>query len=278
MMENRRTIKIFFLVMAALSSVGCFGVRQLDVMEGYEGFKNLHPDMAAVEQAGGTEAITLDLIVPETAGCVPLMLHDGEEKEQRGHFRCMVFAVTTGEEKDGLKRKYKSMGKDEGDPQKMGFSMMQYGATLQTVLEKQLGSHFGEVSINRVDALSGSSAIVNQESTFYYKFWRSDEKTMVLTLTATPAGGGLPVSVSQEVTSEMGNGHLAWMIPLGVLTFPIGYAIGLGVFSNMETDLIERVIGEAMDKAAGALAARLAGQVAVNSDNHYRVHLSVSYL
>ncbi len=277
-MKTRSLIKVFFLVIIALSSIGCFGVRQLDVMEGYEGFRNLHPDMAAVEPAGGADAIALDLIVPETAGCVPLKLHDGEEKEKRGHFRCKVIAVTTGEEKDGLKRKYKSMGKEEGDPLKMGFSMVQYGATLQAALEKQLGGHFGEVSVNRVDALSGSSAIVNQESTFYFKFWRSDEKTMVLTLTATPAGGGLPVSVSQEVTSEMGNGHLAWMIPLGVLTFPIGYAIGLGVFSNMETDLIERVIGEAMDKVARALAARLAGQVAVNSDNRYRVHLSVSYL
>ena len=277
-METRRLIRVFFFVAAALSSIGCFGVRQLDVMEGYEGFKNLHPDMAAVEPAGGTEAIALDLIVPETAGCVPLMLHDGEEKDEKGHFRCTVFAVTTGGEKDGFKRKYKSMGEDEGDPQKMGFSMVQYGATLQTALEKQLGGHFGEVSVNRVDALSGNSAIVAQESTFYYKFWRSDEKTMILTLTATPAGGGLPVSVSEEVTSEMGNGHLAWMIPLGVLTFPIGYAIGLAVFSNMETDLIERVIGEAMDKAARALAARLAGQVAVNRDNRYRVHLSVSYL
>ncbi len=277
-METRRLIRVFFFVAAALSSIGCFGVRQLDVMEGYEGFKNLHPDMATVEPAGGTEAIALDLIVPETAGCVPLMLHDGEEKDEKGHFRCTVFALTTGGEKDGFKRKYKSMGEDEGDPQKMGFSMVQYGATLQAALEKQLGGHFGEVSVNRVDALSGSSAIVAQESTFYYKFWRSDEKTMILTLTATPAGGGLPVSVSEEVTSEMGNGHLAWMIPLGVLTFPIGYAIGLGVFSNMETDLIERVIGEAMDKAARALAVKLAGQVAVNSDNHYRVRLSVSYL
>ncbi len=277
-MEIKRLIDVVFLIVAALSSIGCFGVRQFDVMDGYEGFKNLHPDMAAVEPAGGTDAIALDLIVPETAGCVPLMLNDGEEKEQRGHFRCTVFAVTTGEEKDGLKRKYKSMGEDDGDPQKMGFSMVQYGATLQAALEKQLGGHFGEVRVNRVEALSGSSAIVAQESTFYFKFWRSDEKTMILTLTATPAGGGLPVSVSQEVTSEMGNGHLAWMIPLGVLTFPIGYAIGLGVFTNMETDLIERVIGEAMDKAAGALAAELAGQVAVSSDNRYRVHLSVSYL
>lgn len=277
-MKIKRMIEVVFLVVNALGSIGCFGVRQLDVQDGYEGYKNLHPDIAAVKPAGGADAIALDLIVPETAGCVPLMLNDGKEKEQKGQFRCTVFAVTTGEEKDGLKRKYKSMDKDEGDPQKMGFSMVQYGAVLQAALEKQLGGHFREVSVNRVDALSGSSAIVSQESTFYYEFWRSDEKTMIITLTATPAGGGLPVSVSEEVSSEMGNGHLAWMIPLGVLTFPVGCAIGLAVFSNMETSLIERVIGEAMDKSARALAAKLAGQVAVNGDNHYRVHLSVSYL
>jgi hypothetical protein len=269
---------ISVVVIAVLGSTGCFAVRQFNVKEGYEGYQNLHPELAAVEKKNGNDAIVVDLVVPKTSGCVPLRLKDGGEKESYGDFRCKVSALTTGQEKVDLKQKYKSMDRNEGAPQKMGFAMIQYGAALQRAVENQFAGHFGNVTVNRVDDPPGNATSVALDGTLYFKFWRTDRKTVKLILTATPENGGAPISVTEEVSAEMGNGHLAWMIPVGVLTFPVGFAIGSAVFNNMETDFIERIIGQAMDQAAKSLASKLAGQVASTGNNRYRVYLSVAHL
>jgi len=257
-MAHRRLVCTCVLVFAVLGSAGCFGVRNFDVAAGHEGFAALHPELSAVQPTSGGGSVAVALAVPETTGCIPLRLADGSEKETLGDFRCDVIPVSTAAAKDDLKRAYRELTAEDGEKQKWGVVWESYGETLRAALAKHLGAHYGAVDVQRVDAATDGANGVAQDGTFYFQFWRTDTKRMVITLTATPEGGGAPVTASAEVAAEMGNGHLAWMIPVGVLTFPIGYAIGVLVFDNMETDFTARVVAQAIDEASRKLAAAMA--------------------
>jgi hypothetical protein len=72
--------------------------------------------------------------------------------------------------------------------------------------------------------------------------------------------------------NEMGNGHLAWMIPVGVLTFPIGYVIGAIVFENNYKALVNKTIAEAIDTAAADLSKKIAAHQALYPNQKFEVY------
>ncbi len=93
---------------------------------------------------------------------------------------------------------------------------------------------------------------------------------MLLTLTATPLGGGTPIVVNGECHDELGNGHLIWALGLAVITFPIGSGFVVWGFNSMEAGFVAEVVAMGMDDAAKKLAAELAAQPAI-AGTHFRV-------
>ncbi len=157
-----------YIVMAigfygVLGVMACSNITRIEVDAGYAA---IAPELADSEVSPGSGSITLELIAPETAGCVDVWLNDGEEKEQKGAFRCAIFPLTAddGAEVDAA---YEGMQTSDGKKQKIGLILASYGATLKLALEKRLGERFGTVNVSRKDEPSGDALGVAYEGTIY---------------------------------------------------------------------------------------------------------------
>jgi hypothetical protein len=267
-----KTLGISLFIAIALTTSGCFGVRKLDVKDGYEGFKNLHPDQTAGPAKSGGGSIVVEVSAPQAAGCVIAKTADPKGEEKKGLFTCALFPVNEETAKKEIKAKKDSV---EG-AQNAGLLLLGYGDTLKTALEDHLKANVGNAKVKVTEKATGANPFIETEGVLYQKFWRTDDKRMTVKLTATPSGGGEAITVEKEAMSRMGNKHLGWMIPIGIATFPVGWAVGMAVFNNLEGDFIARVIAQTLHEAAGELAEKLAGQAAATgrADTHWQVTLS----
>ena len=87
--------------------------------------------------------------------------------------------------------------------------------------------------------------------------------------------GSTPLDVTGEGINAMGNGHLAWMIPVGILTFPLGFAIGAMVLENVETQLIGFTVAEAIDNAAAEMSKKIAESPALARSGPIKIVVSM---
>lgn len=76
---------------------------------------------------------------------------------------------------------------------------------------------------------------------------------------AATNGGGPSFSASATPHKANAAAHLAWALPLGLLTFPLGLAIAQPIFMSIYKGMEEAKTIEAIDAASASLAAQLAG-------------------
>ncbi|MCK5690455.1 hypothetical protein KAI87_14345, partial [Myxococcota bacterium] len=106
-----------------------------------------------------------------------------------------------------------------------------------------------------------ASSKIETKFVYYQGMTRTGDKRSVVTLSTDSK------PFEADVVDAIGNGHLAWMIPVGVLTFPIGLAIGSAVLNSVEGGIIERNTAKAIDQAAEQLAEHLARKAAFLGPN-----------
>jgi len=86
---------------------------------------------------------------------------------------------------------------------------------------------------------------------------------------------GNTIEAYGKAMNKLGNGHLAWLIPLGVITFPIGTAIGATIIDNKAMELMNKTLIESIDMAAAELSRKLAAELAAKPDQQYRVYFTL---
>ncbi|MCA9672323.1 MAG: hypothetical protein KC503_42305 [Myxococcales bacterium] len=119
------------------------------------------------------------------------------------------------------------------------------------VLKKRLGSRFDLRFSPRP-----SEGAVTIEAGFDFGFFvpRYTAKTRL----AVRLASGQQLSSDGQGETRFNHGHLGWMIPVAVISLPIGLPIVMAIGGSIHTGLREEALALSVDSAAQKLAARLA--------------------
>jgi hypothetical protein len=155
--------------------------------------------------------------------------------------------VVEGGSSDELRAEYDQLGRENKKPFS-GVVAEGFGATFAQLLEKRLTTR-----------LPGSTAKLGGQGELHATpsgelAVENGEYVVRLKMTLLPAHGAASVSVEGVGKSTVPTGHLAWAIPLTVVTFPIGLLIWPPVVEGIDSSHRAAAFARAMDAAAGKLA------------------------
>ncbi|MBN2520477.1 MAG: hypothetical protein JXB17_08235 [Bacteroidales bacterium] len=255
------------IICIVLLNTGCYSYRVFNLDQGMNDY--LKSDKAIkVPNNISDKSISLTVIASNKCGCYFEKVTDQQEKLEKGPYRCLGFPVTYSNPKDDIKEKVK---KDQAVSQ-VGFIFNSYGDVVKNSLERNLKGYYKNVNIELTDLEKTSEMPVNTKMDYYCEWFRTDDRIAFVKLIAK-SKEGIELAASAKAVNAIGNQHLVWFIPLGVLTFPLGYAIGMIIFDSIETNLISATIAEAIDKASAELSKKMADQIASGTSQNYEIYV-----
>lgn len=255
---------LLWVSLVALSAQsGCFSTTQVsgqDVLEELKGFRGQGASSRPARRIGGE--ISVRLAVGSSLGCILRPTKSGEKAHELGAFECSSFNLTSGREDQQLR----AMGKKLNS--KLALQLTGVDKLLAFVLKEHLSGLFDRVSVMVGGSPAaqpagmnqgGKGALVSPAFVYYSGVWKFSKHRTFVTLTATPQGGGAPITATGHAEWNVSPFHLFWAIPLA-LAFPVGTIITNFVLLHMDNVARLRSIGLAFDRAAKDLAAKMASQ------------------
>ncbi len=238
-----------FLVLAFSS---CYSYQAYDMNKGMEKYLKSNKALP-VEKSYVGNSINVELIAPEIVGCYYEKVLDEVERKEKGPNRCLGFPM----ENKSLLGEIKEKADADGAKSHLGIVFQNFGKQAQVALERHLNAYYDEVNVNLSTTSVDKRSFVNTNMDYYSENMRTANKSMYVNMTIV--GEGIePIDITGVAINQMGSGHLAWLIPLGIITFPLGTIIGSIIFNNNEYALITYTAAEAMDKAAAEISKTLA--------------------
>ena len=259
---------VFAGALLVSSFCGCFGLRVLTIPNAMDDVFNYRKVDA---QQSIEEKVSLTLVSESCYACYYRKTDDAS-KDSEWFMTCNALSVDPENAKDIIKEK---ADKDDNALQ-VGLLFADFSLELKKSLERHLAAHFTNSTVQVEKAKPNEVTSVTASLDFRSKWWRTDTKEAEVVLVAEPANGSGPIQAVGKETVKMGNAHLAWMIPLGVGLFPIGFAIGQGIFTGIETGLMEQITAEAMDQSSEKLAAAIAESYKISGCTEWTVRVAFS--
>ncbi len=142
---------------------------------------------------------------------------------------------------------------------------------IKACLEQQLKAYFNEAIVRLESPEQSNNTQATSVASYYTEWFTTDTKIMYTKLLAISSDGNT-IEAYGKAMNKLGNGHLAWLIPLGVITFPIGTIIGATIVDAKVMELMNKTLIESIDIAAAELSKKLAAELAQKPDQQYQVY------
>jgi|GEM_PF-5744081 len=260
-MKKKSILLAHAVIFILISS--CSTYESFDVSVGYSEYLKT-PKAIAVQENSTNSSISLTVIAPEKCGCYLEKVNKKKEIENDVAYQCIGFPLKT----DDPGKEIKNRVEEDNAKAYVYYIFDSFADVTKICLDKQLKAYFNEVDIE-IKSMNESSDLTSSLS-YYSKWAKSDDKIMLVRLIAKSSDGNI-VEGTGKALNKMGNGHLAWMIPLGIVTFPVGFAIGAIIFDNQFKALMNKTIAEAIDMAAADLSKKFAKELTQNKNQQYEL-------
>lgn len=261
-MRHKLVLIVFTCVFIFTTS--CSSYLSFDVNWGYDKYMET-PKVVAVDNKSDVGQIEISLVAPKDCGCYLEKANHKKQITQDVPYQCKGFVVHS--EDPGKEIRQKAEQDNATAYQYYVFSG--FNDVAKKCLEKQLRAYFKDVKVN---LKSEDTANDNSMMDYYTMQMKTSDKYMLVSLVALSDNGKL-IEGEGLATDKMGNGHLAWMIPLGVVTFPIGVIIGAIVFDSSYNAFMNKVLAEAIDIAAADLSKKIANELSLNPNQQFNVYV-----
>jgi len=243
---------------------GCTPYLYYDIEREYPDYREQSKEPVADQKAaGGT--IELTVIAPEKCACRLEKTNERKEIDESPTYQCIGFPLYYDDTKKEIKEIIENSKKGSY------YVFGSFGKVVKACLEQQLTAYFNEANVNLESPEQTNSAPATSVASYYTEWFTTDNKIMYTKLLAI-SNDGNTIEAYGKAMNKLGNGHLAWLIPLGVITFPIGTAIGATIIDNKAMELMNKTLIESIDMAAAELSRKLAADLAQNPDQQYRVY------
>lgn len=217
-------------------------------------------DQKAVE---GT--IELTVIAPEKCGCRLEKTNERKEIDESPSYQCIGFPLYSDDTKEEIKELKKNSKKGSY------YVFDSFGEIVKACLEQQLRAYFNDTNVNLKSPEQANNTEATSVASYYTEWFTTDNKIMYTKLLAISSDGNT-IEAYGKAMNKLGNGHLAWLIPLGVITFPIGTIIGATIVDAKAMELMNKTLIESIDLAAAELSKKLAVELAQKPDQQYWIY------
>ncbi len=188
--------------------------------------------------------------MPGDFGCYLESVEDETEREEKGRYRCNAFIVN----KDIAKTEISEKRNKSCEGLNRGFFFLNFREVLQSMLEVHLSQYFDSAEIEFSKSVDNEAINIDPSFVFYEPSMRTGAKRAIVELQINFMTSDRSENVTSNVSHKIGSGHLAWLIPLGALTFPVGFLIGSMIFDNIEQKKMEEAVANAVKDAAAEAA------------------------
>lgn len=256
-------------VFTVISSVfllltGCTPYLYYDIQREYPDYREeSNAPVADQESAEGT--IELTVIAPEKCACRLEKTDERKEIDESPTYQCIGFPLYYDDTKEEIKEIIKNSKKGSY------YVFDSFGEVVKACLEEQLRAYFNDATVNLESPEQANNTQATSVASYYTEWFKTDNKIMYTKLLAI-SGDGNTIEAFGKAMNKLGNEHLAWLIPLGVITFPIGTIIGATIVDNKAMELMNKTLIESIDNAAAELSKKLAAELAQKPDQQYRVY------
>lgn len=246
-----------FIAGLALMTTACFNTIQLDLQEAHEAFAERQQNEPTPAPPRATTSVAVAAVAGDGVGCVMVETPDEAEADRLGSYRCDLFQLPAGADADAVDDRADAMEDHAG----FGFYGANFSPAFTHVLEASFGARFDGAKVRAVtDGAQVKPEEIRVELTqlSYYQGWaKLSEKNAVATLQATlPDGRVLTGTGTATIPSEFS--QLGWMVPVGVVFFPIGIIPSAFVQDAIMFDHMQLGVWVGLDAASRELTAKVA--------------------
>ncbi len=247
-----KTIRVLFVFSILILLSGCADIyiTSLPLNQGMNDYR-----MSQAYHDGRLEPvkdqIDLQLICPEICGCFIKMVDDETEKTQKGPIRCLGIPLKSENAREIMIQKLE----EAGCRNKTVFFFTFLNDVTKEMLDKSLSSYYKKVNIN-LSSTKGNYKELNNEMImdYYMGFARTGNKNIIAKMIALDNNGNKLFDITGNSVNQLGNKHLVWMLPVAILTFPLGTVIGAIILEKKERELVIKTVMEAVDDASRQFA------------------------
>lgn len=199
------------------------------------------------------DQINVSLICPDIFGCYEEMVKDGTEKSEKGAFRCLavpLHAATADEE-------MKSYIEAQGSKKRYVQYFTYINDVAKEMLEKSLKSYYNNVNITLASNTENLHELNSKmELKYYREAIRTGEKRIFVNMAALDENGNILFNATGSGVNEWGNKHMYWLLPMTIITMPIGTIVGIMILDKKDKEMITKSAMDAIDDAARKFAGK----------------------
>ncbi len=260
--------KLIILIAAGiiLLNAGCSSYLSFAVDKGYQEYLK-SPVSLKVDKKSTEGTIKLTVVSTDKCGCYLEKANEKKEISEEVPYQCIGFPLYTSDLGEEIKNKVN----EDNAKSRAYYVFESFGQVAKLCFERHLQTYFSEV---KVDLLSPSQTDASPSSimSYYTKFGITDDKHLLVKLIAVSDNGKTFEGVG-KATDKMGNGNLAWYVPISIVFFPLGYAICTIILNNKYKELMIRTMAWSIDQAAADLSKKIADAIAQNPDQNFQVYV-----
>ena len=247
-----KSIKMLMIPVILLLFSGCAKIYVLNMPlnEGMENYRTseayndgrIEPDK---------DKIDIQLVCPDICGCLIQIVEDETEKKEKGLGQCLGIPLDSENAKETMIQK-----KEEAEVKnKSVYFFTYFNEVTREILAKSLESHYREVNITLSNNIEDFDELNNETiMDYYFAFFRTGRKNIFVAMEAFDEQGNKLFDITGNSENEIGNGHLGWILPVSIITFPIGTTVMAIILENWEKDFILKTAVEAIDDASRQFA------------------------
>ncbi|MBN2494419.1 MAG: hypothetical protein JXR96_07520 [Deltaproteobacteria bacterium] len=238
------------LLASAMLCTGCINVLALELKENMEVLEGERAKDSTPAPVKADRDISVRVAAGESLGCIMIETADEKIAEEMGTYGCSFFELSDPEPVDRIKEKFEAVENALWGVHASGLS-----ESFRDIIQYRLSERFRNATVELGEG-GGEAQIRITKIAVYHGWSKLSEKNALVSLTATLPGGA-ELSAAGRGFLGSGNAHLAYLIPIGVLTFPIGLAIGGAIVDSVFRSDLALIVLMAMDEAARDLASQL---------------------
>ena len=241
--------KVHFLLpmLCGMLTSGCFGVVGLELKENMEDLDGERAKQERPAPARVDRDIAVQIRMQPDLGCIVVATDDDTMAEELGAYTCALYAMKDPEPTDRIKER-----SEKYETPEYGIHIPQVAEVFAQILQQRLSERFRKATGGQ-----GDIGISMAKATIFHDWNKLGAKRGRISVVAT-LGDGTKIQVQGQGEIESNTGHMAWLVPLGVLTFPLGVAIGGAIADNIWRNDLALIMLMAMDDASIKLAEKLA--------------------
>jgi hypothetical protein len=259
--------KCYLIATVFLLLSGCTPYLYYDIEREYPDYREQSKEPVA-DQKAAEGTIDVTVIAPEKCACRLEKTNERKEIDESPTYQCIGFPLYYDDTKKEIKEIIENSKKGSY------YVFDSFGEVVKACLEQQLSAYFNEANVTLESPEPANNTQATSVVSYYTEWFMTDNKIMYTKLLAI-SNDGNTIEAYGKAMNKLGNGHLAWLIPVGVITFPVGTIIGATIVDNKAVELMNKTLIESIDMAAAELSRKLAADLAQKPDRQYKVFIGV---